>query len=68
MFEELRVTMKKRGLSQNKLAMQANISPCDFSKAINGKLPFYPKWRRNIAEVLKVPEADLFDEEHENEN
>lgn len=65
MYSKLRETMKHRSLSQNRLAMDARISPCDFSKAINGKMPFYPSWRKRIADALEMTTEDLFGNEEQ---
>lgn len=63
----LKEEMKKRGLSANKLSLKAMISPANFSQAINGKLPMYPAWRKRIAEILNMPESELFPEYVESE-
>ena len=67
MYENLRAIMKMRGLSQNRLAMDARIAPSELSKAINGKIPWYPKWRKGISDALGIPENELFNEGGENE-
>ena len=61
MYDYLREVMKKRGLSQNQLAMDARIAPSEFSKAINGRIPWYPKWRKGVSDVLGIPEHELFE-------
>ena len=45
--------------------MQARISPADFYQAINGNKPFFPAWRARVAEVLDIPEEELFKEDEE---
>ena len=55
--------LEKHGLTVNKLALEAKINPSHLYAAINGKIPFYPAWRRRVAEVLGVDEAELFDDE-----
>lgn len=54
--------LKQKNISKLQLAMKAGISPADFYQALNGKKPFFPAWRRRIAEVLNMPESELFPE------
>ena len=63
MFERLKEEMAKQGISGSRLAMEAYITPSDFYNAINGRKPFYPKWRSRVADVLGVPESELFEDE-----
>lgn len=62
MFETLKDEMKRRDLSGYALAKLANISSQDFYTAIHGKKPFYPGWRKRIAEALEMSEKELFPE------
>ena len=59
-YELLMAEMERQGISRNALALKAEISPPDFYNAIKGDRPFYPKWRKRIAEALKVKESDIF--------
>lgn len=63
MNEKLKAEMARQGISGNRLAMKSLIAPSDFYNAIHGKKPWYPKWRNRVAEVLGVPESELFDDE-----
>ena len=63
MFEKLKAEMAKQGISGNRLAMMSFMSPSDFYAAISGKKPFYPAWRKRIADALDADEADIFDDE-----
>ena len=60
---KLERVLKERGISKNQIAMQARISPADFYQAVNGKKPFFPAWRARVAEVLDIPESELFTED-----
>lgn len=64
LFEEI---LKERKLSKLKVAMDAGISPGDFYQALSGKIPFYPKWRRLLAECLDLKEDDLFPKDESGE-
>lgn len=63
MNEKLKAEMARQGISGNRLAMKSLIASSDFYSAMNGKKPWYPKWRSRVAEVLGVPESELFDDE-----
>ncbi len=63
MYEKLKAEMARQEISGNRLAMMAYIAPSDFYNAMNGKKPWYPKWRSRIADALGVPESELFDDE-----
>lgn len=65
MHDRLKAEMKKQGISGNRLAIEAKIATADFYTAINGKKPFYPNWRKRVADVLGVDEAVLFDDDNE---
>lgn len=40
--------------------MKARINPADFYQAVNGKKPFFPAWRKRLADALDVTESELF--------
>lgn len=63
MYEKLKEEMARQGISGNRLSMKAFMSQSDFYRAINGKMPFYPKWRERIADALGVSEKDIFDDD-----
>lgn len=54
--------LKSRNISKMQGALRSGISPADFYQALNGKKPFFPKWRREIAETLNYSESELFPE------
>ena len=64
-MEKILNALRERGMSKLALAKAAGITPSDFYTAMNGKKPFYPKYRRAVAEYLGVDESDLFSEEAE---
>lgn len=53
--------LKERKISKLQLALKCQITPSDLYSAINGKRPFYPKWRQKISRYLEVEEQILFD-------
>ncbi len=53
--------LKEKSVSKAQLAMKALIHPSDLYCAFNGKKPFYPAWRKRIAEYLKMNEKELFE-------
>lgn len=58
--------LKEQKLTKMKVAMLAGIPPSDFYQALNGKKPFFPKWRKQLANALCVPEEKLFPEAENN--
>ena len=52
--------LKEKNISKLQLALNAQIAPSDLYCAINGKKPFYPKWKKKIADFIKIDEAELF--------
>lgn len=61
-YKNLIKVLEEKNISRYQLAKGAKIAPPDIYKCFSGKQPFYPKWRKNIAEYLGVNETDLFDE------
>lgn len=61
-FEKLREAISDRNTSIRQVAHKANIATPDLYQAINGNRPFYPGWRRRVAEVLQMDESELFPE------
>lgn len=59
---KLEEILKEKNLSKLQLALSTQIAPCDLYCAINGKKPFYPKWRKKVAEFVNVSEQELFSE------
>ena len=58
--------LKERNISKLQLALKAGVTPSDLYQAINGKIPFYPAWKKRISEYLKIDENELFKESEEN--
>lgn len=55
--------LEERKISKLQLALNAGIAPHYLYNAINGKMPFYPKYKKAIAEYLKMDENELFEKE-----
>ncbi len=51
---------EKSGMSQTQLARQVEIASQNLSAIERGKLEAWPKVRKDLAKVLKVPESELF--------
>ena len=66
-YTTLRDVIKQRDLTVRKLAILSQITPQDLYQAINGHRPFYPGWRKKVAEALQMSEEELFPEESTNE-
>jgi len=60
--KELKDLMVSRHLSQLKLAYACKISPSALNMALNGKMTFFPAWRKRISEFLEVSEDKIFPE------
>ena len=54
--------LKEKKISKLQLALNTHIAPSDLYCAINGTKPFYPKWRKKVAEFVNVSEQELFSE------
>lgn len=64
---QLLKVLEERKISKLQLALNAGIAPHYLYNAINGKMPFYPKYKKAIAEYLQVDESELFGNEVQNE-
>lgn len=64
---QLLKVLEERKISKLQLALNAGIAPHYIYNAINGKMPFYPKYRKAIAEYLQMDESELFGNEVQNE-
>jgi transcriptional regulator with XRE-family HTH domain len=59
---KLSIERQKHGLSQTKLAIRADMNPCNLNQIELGRLPIvWPAWRKKLSEALGVPETELFD-------
>lgn len=63
--ETLKEYMRLNLISQSKLARRANIYGSDLSQTLNGRKPFWPAWRKKVAEALNKKESELFPEYEE---
>lgn len=59
-YKNLEKALNEKGLSVLQLSYLARISQPDLSRAVNGKKPFYPSWKKRVSEVLEIPESELF--------
>lgn len=57
--------IEEQGISKLKLALECNIPPHHLYNAINGKTPFYPKYKQSIAEYFNLTQQELFKEDNE---
>ena len=64
---QLLKVLEERKISKLQLALNAGIAPHCLYNAINGKMPFYPKYKKAIAEYLQMDESELFGNEVQNE-
>jgi len=65
---KLTEVLNERKISKLQLSMRAGISPSSLYDALNGRIPFYPAWKKRIAEYLQMDEQELFDAELQNNN
>ena len=59
--------LKERGITKAQFAIKARIPQNDFYQASNGKITFFPAWRKREAEVLQMSEEELFPEYYKKE-
>lgn len=67
MYDTLKTAIAKKQTTIRKIGLKTGIAPQDLYHAINGKKPFYPGWRKRVANALDIPEAELFPRGAENE-
>jgi hypothetical protein len=60
--QRVKLACDERNIPISTMLMNANIQSGDFYSAVNGKRPFFPGWRRRIADVLGMSETELFPE------
>lgn len=63
MFDKLKEEMARRNKRAYTLAKEADITPSDLYSALKGDRPFYPNWRKRIANALDTTVEQLFDDE-----
>lgn len=61
--ERIKNKCKENGISITRMLHKANMQSGDFYYAISGKRPFFPAWKKRIAEALEVSEEELFSEQ-----
>lgn len=61
-YTKLRKVMQERGISTRRLAIDAGIVPQSLYAALGGTAPFWPGWRKRVAEALGMSEEELFEE------
>ena len=63
MYQKLVEKMRQKNITTHKLAKLSNITPQDLYSALSGKKPFFPNWRKRVAEVLDSTVEELFAED-----
>ena len=63
MYDILKEIMKEKNINANQLAFASSITPSDLSAALSGKKPFFPNWRKRVAEALDINADELFAED-----
>ena len=63
MYDELKEVMKEKNISTHRLAKLSNITPQDLYAVLSGKKPFFPSWRKRVAEALDVNAEELVTED-----
>lgn len=67
MYETVRNRIIEKYGSINKLSKIIGMEPQDLYSAFNGKRPFFPKWKKRVAEALDMDVNELFPEEESND-
>ena len=60
MYQKLVEKMRQKNITTHKLAKLSNITPQDLYSALSGKKPFFPNWRKRVAEALDSTVVELF--------
>lgn len=60
MYQKLVEKMRQKNVTTHKLAKLSNITPQDLYSALSGKKPFFPNWRKRVAEALDSTVEELF--------
>lgn len=60
MYQKLFEKMRQKNITTHKLAKLSNITPQDLYSALSGKKPFFPNWRKRVAEALDSTVEELF--------
>lgn len=60
MYQKLVEKMRQKNITTHKLAKLSNITPQDLYAVLSGKKPFFPNWRKRVAEALDSTVEELF--------
>ena len=60
MYQKLVEKMRQKNIPTHKLAKLSNITPQDLYSALSGNKPFFPNWRKRVAEALDSTVEELF--------
>ena len=60
MYNKIIKLSQEKGISINQLALLSRITPSDLYSALSGKKPFFPNWRKRVAEALDSTVEELF--------
>ena len=60
MYQKLVEKIRQKNITTHKLAKLSNITPQDLYSALSGKKPFFPNWRKRVAEALDSTVEELF--------
>ena len=60
MYQKLVEKMRQKNITTHKLAKLSNITPQDLYSALSGRKPFFPNWRKRVAEALDSTVEELF--------
>ena len=63
MYNKIIKLSQEKGISINQLALLSRITPSDLYYALSGKKPFFPNWRKRVAEALDSTVEELFAED-----
>ena len=62
MYDNLKKIMKEKNINTNQLALLSRITPSDLYSALSGKKPFFPNWRKRVAEALDSTVEEIFED------
>ena len=62
MYDNLKKIMKEKNINTNQLAFASLITPSDLYQALSGKKPFFPNWRKRVAEALDSTVEEIFED------
>ena len=62
MYQKLVEKMRQKNITTHKLAKLSNITPQVLYSALSGKKPFFPNWRKRVAEALDSTVEEIFED------